>query len=188
MEDARSIEMNRNAALAGARADLLKGLQRIDSPARVVVRVLDGDQARAAIVVGRTADRGLDSLPRETAVVGEDRPRQAAGKPREHAHLIHHDVRVGVANDLVTRRGMHGDRNLVAHRARGHEYGRFLADDLGRTLLEGVDRRIFTEYVVTDLGPVHGLAHFRGRLRDRVTAQIDRSHQQFPSATETLTA
>ena len=83
---------------------------------------------------------------------------------------------------------MHGDRDLVAHRARGHEHGRLLAGHLGGPLLQRVDGGIFAEDVVTDLGPVHGLAHLRGRLRDRVTAQIDGSHHQFPATDETLTA
>jgi hypothetical protein len=64
----------------------------------------------------------------------------------------------------------------VAHRARRDEDAGFLAEQLGRTLFEGVDGRVVAEHVVADLGLGHRPPHRRGGLRYGVAAQVDPGH------------
>ena len=61
----------------------------------------------------------------------------------------------------------------VAHRAAGDEQASLLAQEVGGTLLEGVDGRVVTEHVVAHLGGGHRAPHRLGRLRDGVAAQVD---------------
>ena len=58
----------------------------------------------------------------------------------------------------------------------GDEQAGFLAEQLGRALLEGVDGRVVAEDVVADLGLGHRPAHPGGGLGDGVAAQVDPGH------------
>ena len=51
-----------------------------------------------------------------------------------------------------------------------------LPEELGRALLERVDRRVLAPDVVADLGGGHRPAHLGGWLGDGVGAEVDRGH------------
>jgi hypothetical protein len=65
----------------------------------------------------------------------------------------------------------------VAHRPGGHEQAGLLAQQLGGTCLERLDRRVVLEDVVADLGVGHRAAHRGRRVGDGVAAQVDHGHE-----------
>ncbi len=153
--------------------------------------VLDGQRLRHRVGMGVL--EGYEASDRLMGVRGiAERVVQLAQIPsavRALGHLPdrgpHHDRMAGLlVRDHVGTRS--GDRLLspsqvpelrdeVRHRPAGDEEGGFLAQQLGGTYLQGVDRWVVAEDVVTQLGLVHGFPHGRGRVGDSVATEIDHS-------------
>ena len=140
--------------------------------------VLDGDEAGDRLVrVARVAEGGVD-LGRvhrpvrpvlERADAGADDDRVAGG-------LVDDDVVLAAGDGLLAALEMGELRDEVAHRPRGDEEARFLAEQLGGAFLERVDGRVVAEDVVADLGLGHRPAHRRRGLGDGVAPQVDQRH------------
>ena len=84
--------------------------------------------------------------------------------PENHASVGHfpiEDVAALLADDFLSGLGVQLDRDLVAHRSRGHKNRRLTREDFSSTLLQSIDRRIFAINIVSDFGLGHGDAHFR---------------------------
>ena len=180
VEQARAVEVHGQAARARGRGDRAQLREGPDRAAACVVSVLDHDQARAWQVIRARADRRLELLDGEDTVFGHDRPDLSATDGRGGARLVVKRVTAGVEDDLVARSGVHAHADLVGHGAGGHEQRRLLAEALGHSLLQPVDRRVFTEDVVADLGVGHGCAHAGGGSGHGVRAQIDDVHARRP--------
>jgi hypothetical protein len=83
------------------------------------------------------------------------------------------DVRGRVAQHRLAGPTMHGQRNLVRHRARRQEYRRVLAEQVGAARDQAVHARILVRAFVADLGRGHRRAHRGGRLRLGVAGEVD---------------
>ena len=115
----------------------------------------------SAVVNIVAANLVLEVLDREHAVVGDDRPGGDAEQLGVGALLVVEDVAARVAEKLVARLAVEPHADLVAHRARGDEQRRLLAEQLGDALFEPADRGVFAEHVVAHLGGGHGGPHAR---------------------------
>ena len=83
-------------------------------------------------------------------------------------------------DDLVAGLGVGFDRQLVGHGPGGNKKGLLFAQERRDLFLEGVDRGVFPEDVVADLGLGHGPAHGGGGFGDGVASQIDSNfHETF---------
>src|SRR5439155_2449304 len=65
------------------------------------------------------------------------------------------DMALRPRDDLAAAWDMGHQRDEVAHRPGRDEQAGFLAEELGRSLLEGVDRRVLAPDVIADLGSGH---------------------------------
>ncbi len=145
---------------------------------RMGVGVLDRDQAADRLVrVARVAE-GIVDLGRVDGPVRPlaQGPNARPDDDRVTGRLVEHDVAARCRDRLLApgEVGQLGDE--VALGPARHEQAGFLAEQLGRPLLERVDRGIVAEHVVADLGCGHRPTHLVGRLRDGVRAQIDPVH------------
>ncbi len=174
-----AIDMQGDAVLPGDRGDL-GGIGRGERLThRMGVGVLDGDEPCDRFVrVARVAEGGLD-LGRidgpvrailEGSHAGADDDRVAGGLVDDHVMLSTGD-RLLAAGEV----GHLGDE--VAHRAAGDEQAGFLAEQVGRAFLQGVDRRVVAEDVITQLGLGHRATHRRRWMGDGVAAQVDPGHE-----------
>ena len=73
-------------------------------------------------------------------------------------------------DDLVTWLGVHLDRQLIGHGARGHEQRRLFPQHLRRHLLQTIDTGIFAKDIIPHFRFRHGPAHARRGLGDCITA------------------
>jgi hypothetical protein len=102
------------------------------------------DEGRHLVHVHRTAGHGAAL---DAAVLGGP------------AVLVRHDVRVGVADQLLGGRDDQAQADLVAHGAARHEHRGLVAEQARDLLLERVDRRVLAVDVVPDLGRRHRGPH-----------------------------
>src|SRR5690606_33093918 len=107
---------------------------------------------------------------------------------RYHGHgtrLVLVDVRAVRHDDLLTAPQVHGQRDLVAHRARGHEQRSLEAGHLGDRGFQPVDGGVLPVDVVAHLGLGHRTAHLRRGPGDRVAAEVHRprGHGRTPLST-----
>ena len=140
--------------------------------------VLEGDQAADRLVrVGRVAEGGLDLGEVHGAVrVVREGADARADDDRVTGRLVDDQVVLAPGDRLLATGEVGHLGDEVAHRAARHEQPGLLAEQLGRALLEGVDRRVVAEDVVADLGIGHRPAH-RGRGEgDGVAAEVDPWH------------
>ena len=110
-----------------------------------------------------------------TPKVPGERAKLQRRQGRRRAPLVVQDVGVLVDDDLVPHAGERAQAELVAHGARGHEEGGFLAQHVGHHLLEPVDGGILAVDVVPHRRLGHGAAHGVARPGDGVAAQVDRA-------------
>ncbi len=181
VEDASAVEVHAQPVVVGERRQGA-GAHGIHRQARPqVVGVLQAQQPRRCAIRDLRADHRCHLVGLEQATRGDDRARQGAGERRHRPHLEVVDVAARLDHDLAGRVGVEMDRDLVAHGSGGDE-DRGLALELGgRQLLEPANGGVLAVDVVADLGLGHGLAHGRGRLGDRVGAEIDHGayHNDF---------
>ena len=134
-------------------------------------------------VGGVGADGPCDGgrLHRHAAGRGQ-RAQLRAGQPGGGTGFMGDDVAVVRQNDLLTARGPHRQRDLVAHGAAGHKQRRLFACYFRGQPLKAVDRGVVTVNIVADWRRSHGLTHRRCGMGDGVAAQIDDAvlHNQNP--------
>ena len=130
---------------------------------RVGVGVLDRDQAADRLVRVRRVAEGLIDLGGVHGAVGPVLER-ADARPDDHGMtggLVDDEMVLAAGDRLLTAREVGHLGDEVAHRAARDEEAGLLAEQLGGALLEGVDRRVVTEDVVTELRVGHRPAHGR---------------------------
>ena len=174
----RAIDVERDAMGARDRADLAGVLGRQRLAHRMGVGVLERDQAGDRFVgVGGVAEGVLD-LGRVDGAVGLvlERTHARPDDDRVTGCLVDDHVVLAAGDGLLAAREVRHLGDEVAHRPGGDEQAGLLAEQLGGALLEGVDRGVVAEDVVTELGVGHRPAHGRGRVGDGVAAQVDPWH------------
>mmetsp|Transcript_10493 Transcript_10493/g.32590 ORF Transcript_10493/g.32590 Transcript_10493/m.32590 type:complete len:299 (-) Transcript_10493:41-937(-) len=157
-------------------ANTLDVTKRQNLSAEMAICVLNADDARrrAVHVVGHD---GLLQFVEIHRPVGQvlDEPGEDAPDGRNVPHLVERHVGVGAEHGLVHVPfvAVRHARGEVAHR-RGREKQRLLFPEQRRdTRLERVHGRVLAEDVVANLGHRHRLAHPLGRLRHRVTPEVN---------------
>jgi hypothetical protein len=109
----------------------------------------------------------------EAATRSGERMENRANHGGGTAGLVEEWVSGFVQQDLVPRPAVHGEGDLIAHRARGEEERRLLSQEVGHHLLQLVDGRILPLLFVPHLRLAHRPAHGCGRAGDRVGVEID---------------
>ena len=176
--EAGPIDMEPDSVLVGDGRDLGR-IGNAERPShRMSVGVLDDDEPRDRLVrVARVAERLFDLDGIEGAVGSlAERP---DGRPRDHGvtgRLVQDDVALVPGDRLLAAREVGHLGHEVAHRARGHEQPSFLAQELGRALLEGMNGGIVAEDVVADLGLGHRPPHLGRGPGDGVGTKVDQVH------------
>ena len=142
------------------------------------MRVLDRDEAGDRLVgVARVAEGGFDRVGVDRAVRTVVESADARPDDDGVARGFIDDEVVLAAGDGLLAAGEVGHLgDEVSLRSRADEQAGLLAEELGRTFLEGVDRRVVAEDVVAELGVGHGAAHGGRRKRDGVAAEVDQGH------------
>jgi hypothetical protein len=187
IEDARTVDMHRNALPGGQRTQLRHVIQRQRRAARAVVRGLDADQRGRKLVGGELrAEPLLDLDEIGRAARRGDRAIEKPGERGDAAHLAAHDVAIAVEQHLAAAPGVGEQRHQIRHRAAGDEQGGLLAGDRGGHLFQPPHGRIALARVVAELGAAHRLAHLLGRQGHCVASQID--HRLFPVIASTIRA
>ena len=170
IEQAGTVQVQFQPALAAAVSDLIDALQRNDRAALSIVSVLQTDERCSGLVKIVRRDRILDLSPSGSSSLGGHQARPEARKRGGSARLVVIDVTLRLEDDLIAGTGVKPDSDLIAHRAAGNVESRFLTQLRGDSLLQMVDGGIVSVDVVSDFGFRDGLSHRQIRPRDRVTA------------------
>ena len=177
VEEARPVDVKRNAMGVGDGGDgagVLDG-QRLRH--RMGMGVLEGHEAGDRLMGVRGIAEGvvqLAQIPRAVRALGH-LPDRGPHDDGMAGLLVRDHVGARSGDRLLSSSQVPQLRNEVRHRPAGDEEGGLLAEQLGGTFLQGVDRWVVAEDVVAQLGLVHGLPHGRGRVGDGVAAEIDHS-------------
>ena len=144
------------------------------APAGDVVRVLDDEHGGALIddILGRRACR-VHLRRREPPSDARQADGEQPGVGSSAAELVDEHVRVLLRDEHVSRTAVQLEGDLVGHRGGRQEEGALLAEQLGDTFLQLVDRRVFLHLLVSDDRRRNGGAHPRRRAGDGVGAKID---------------
>ena len=117
--------------------------------------------------------RGAKCFRRELPVVARQRRDLESAERRMRAAFAGDDVRADMGQNFIARPAMGQRRRDIAHGARRHEHGGFLAEQVSHALAQQVHRRVVADLLVANLGPRHRLAHRRCGARLRVRQQVD---------------
>ena len=161
VQHAGAVHVDLHAVLVG---DIGDGLQFGDLPAGAAALVgglLDLDQTLRRRVAADGADRGLQRFGGEDAARALQAADHHAGDRAGAAGLAGLDVGVLVRQDLVAGTAMRGERDLIAHRAGGHEHRRLLAQQRRGPVAQLPYRRIGPALLVAHFGRHHRLLHAR---------------------------
>src|SRR5262245_55620516 len=173
VHEARAVHVSGQAITARHRGHRLDAGHRPDGAATVVARLLYPEQPGPRGMPRTRADGRLHRRHVELAARAIDRAHVDAGEGGGPTRLRIDWVSAAVCDHLFAVPRVHAERDLVAHGARGHEHGRFLAQKLGHHLAELVDRRVLELLLVAHLGLAHEPAHVGGGLADGVAVEID---------------
>src|SRR5262245_32447801 len=173
VHQARAVHVGGQAMTARHRGHRLDAGHRPDRAATVVAGLLHPEQPGPRGVPGTRADRRLHRAHVELAARAVDRAHVDAGEGGGPAGLGVDRVSAAVGDHLFAVPRVHAERDLVAHGARGHEHGGFLAQEIGHHLAKLVDRRILELLLVAHLGLAHEPAHVGRGLADGVAVEID---------------
>ena len=172
--DARAVEKRRDPRARAAVQTASTTSCGTTTPPRAVVRVLDLDEGRRRIEQVTSRLVGVNELVRREDAAGADLGELHTGVRRAAAGLVPDGVALAADDHVVARTGERAQRHLVGHRARRQPERRLLAEQLGDALLQRVDRRVFAELIVADVGRGHRGAHAGRGIRDGIGAEIDR--------------
>ncbi len=173
IEQACAVHVRREAGVARDLRDAFERRQRPDRAAAEVRCLFDHDEALTRRVRTIGPDRGAQLLRAEDAAPSGQRLDHDAGERGGSAAFEADDVRGRVAEDFLAGTAMHGERDLVRHRAGRQEHRVFLAEQRRAALVEPIDRRVFVGALVTDLGSGHRGAHAGGRAGLGVAGEVD---------------
>ena len=176
--EACAVHVQGQAVLGGQRPHGVELVGRLHRPAAEVVGVLDLDGHRRDLVgPGVRVDQLGDGAGRQQAALRLPGAEGDAGEHGGRTQFGAGDVGQAVADDLLARSHQQAQAELVGHRPGRAVEARLEPEQLGDLGLERVEFRVLAVDVVADLGLRHGLAHRRRRSRDRVAAEVDRSHE-----------
>jgi hypothetical protein len=170
VENPRAIHVNRNAMVVRIPTNFLQHIHGINSAAGHVVRVFDFDEAGGRAMRALESQRVADTIPSQDAALDIHGADQAAGEPGRHRKLPIQNVGARFANYFLAMFGVDLDADDIAHGTGGHIETGLLAENLGRALLQPIDRGIFAVHIVADFGFGHGAAHSGRGASDGVTA------------------
>jgi hypothetical protein len=111
----------------------------------------------------------------ENSSISGDAEELNAGEHGPCTPLEVHGVGTRLDNHLIPGLSLRLDGQLIGHGPGGHEESGLFAEHLGSFFLEGIDRWVFSEDIVSHNGGKHGSTHFGGRLSYRITAQVDKT-------------
>ena len=177
IEQPRSVHMEAETAVIGQCSHLLQPLQGPDRATATIGRVLDRDECRSRRVGSALAQEGTDLIDGEDPARSGYGPQHDTGQPGRSAGFRLVRMRFLVEDHRLAAVGVETESDGVAHRARGKEEGRVLAQQRGGHLLELVDRRVFAQLLVADRSGRHELTHRRRRSGLGITGEID--HQRL---------
>ncbi len=144
-----------------------------DRAAADIGGLLDADDGLRRLVARARMQRGAKCFRRELPVVARQRRDLESAERCMRAAFAGDDMRADMGQNFIARPAMGQRRRDVAHGARGHEHGGFLAEQVGHAFAQQIHRRIVADLLVANLGPRHRLAHRRRRPRLRVRQQVD---------------
>src|SRR4029453_2270531 len=173
VHQARAVHVGGQAVTARHRGHRLDAGHRPDRAAAVVARLLHPEQPGPRGMPRTRADGRLPRRHVELAARAVDRAHVDAGEGGGPAGLGIDRVSAAVGDHLFAVPRVHAERDLVAHGARGHEHGGFLAQEIGHHLAKLVDRWILELLLVAHLGLAHEPAHVGRGLADGVAVEID---------------
>src|SRR5262245_27579898 len=176
VEDTGAVHMYAEATCTGGLGHGLKLPQRPDGAASTVDGLLEREQPRARAVTAAGLAHGRQHLGRaKDAALGWQRPGLHTSERGGAAGLGGEDVGKVGADHLIARPAVHEQSDLIAHGARGQEYGRFLAEQVCDPLLQRVGGGIAGDLLITHLGVRHGFAHACRRPGGGVAGELDQT-------------
>jgi len=110
---------------------------------------------------------------REFAVFARQRRDLETAKRGMRAAFAGDQMGARMGQNLVARPAIGQRRRDIAHGARGHEHGGFLAEQIGNAFAQQVHGRVVADLLVANLRLRHCLAHRRRRARLGVRQQVD---------------
>ena len=91
-------------------------------------------------------------------------------------HLIKKNMALVTQDHLVSARAVREHTDQVSHGAAGDKDRGFFSNAFCGNFLQTIDRRVFTEDVVSHFRPGHGVPHGVGRGRQGVASEVDEVH------------
>ena len=165
--------MHRQAVGVGPFADAVDVLLGIDPAAAHVCRVFQADEGcpGEVLVVGTNLPGEVADI--ENPAIALDQPTGNAGEGRGGPLFVVGDVAGRFDEQFIAQLAVNADAHLVGlGTRRGVDSGLF-AEHLANHRFEAVDRGVFPEHVVADLGLGHGPAHAGGGTGRRIASQVD---------------
>src|SRR5882672_7358580 len=161
-------------------ADVCNLRRRIDRSSGQVARVFQAHTRGLRIVLDLPLSDFLILLPGQHPVLPPCHSGHAPCNRRHRSQLIQIHVAALFADHFIPMVRPDLDRNQVPHASRRNKQRRFVSKNLRRTLLQAVDRWVFSVYVVADLRLRHRAPHLWRRPRHRVAPQVHRSRRNLP--------
>jgi hypothetical protein len=155
--------------------DVGNGVQSIQRPDRAAAEIgclLDDDEPLARCVRPFRPDRRGELCSAEDAATACERLDHHASERGRPTAFEADDVRGGVADDFLPGTAVHGECDLVCHRAGWQEYAGFFAEQFRAAFDEMVDRRVFMGTLVADFGGGHDGAHRGSRAGFGVAGEV----------------
>jgi hypothetical protein len=159
VEDARAIQVHRDAMGISHTLDCRHLLWTGHGAAMPIVRVLKANQSAARVVLIVGSNRGLNRLGSQDASLTIDQTRQQPSYGSHTALLAPVGVRLRLHDDFITTLAMTHQRDQVALTAAAHQQRGFLTRQLRGEILKAVDCRILAENVIADWSVAHCIAH-----------------------------
>ena len=173
VQQPRAVHVGDEPILLGDRGHVVQRLLLPDRAAADIGGLLDADQGLRRLVARARMQGGAKRLRRELAVIARQLRDLETAERRMRAAFARDDMRADMGEKLIAGPAMRQRRRHVAHGARRHEHGGFLAEQIGDALAQQIDRRIVADLLVADFRPCNRLAHCRRRARLRIRQQVD---------------
>ena len=173
VQQPRAVHVGDKPVRLGDRRHFIQRRLLPDRAAADIGGLLDADDGLRRLITRARVQRRAKRFRRELPVVARQRRDLESAKRGMRTAFAGNDVRALMGQDFIARPAMHEGRRDVAHRARRHEHGRFLAEQVGHALAQQVYGRVVADLLVADFRLRHRLAHRGRRARLRVRQQVD---------------
>ena len=130
-----------------------------DGAAADIGGLLDADDGLRRLVTRARMQRCTKCFGGELPVVARQRRDLESAERRMRAAFAGNDMRADMGQNFIARPAMGERRRDVAHGARRHEHGRFLAEQFSHAFAQQIHRRVVADLLVANLRPRHRLAH-----------------------------